>query len=526
MNRLYTAAAAAAVILLLSLPVASHADRGMMTISADPDIVLSEGVQRALIAFNGTEEILVLATEVTASTPAKVLEFIPLPSVPTIREAPPEVFDRAMFLIARHAPAISKGTGKRDGGDTHGQPPDIEVVSKTVIGPHSLTVVKVQNAEHFVQWITDFFNNEGIDAGPAKAAHMKDVVGDYLDRGFTYFVFDVVSVGPDATGIAPLLYRFRTDYLYYPLEISSRIPGATRIDLFLVTPGTPKKAALPDGFTIADYVFPKNPFTGEKGAPSVPISVSLDMADRVTLSPAVAAMLPGWNTKTRLTVIRYDGPAADLFGDLVLDRADFRDADFRSVENALGERKVVAEYAPAGTVDLAVTPVAGSPAPAASADGSHIYYLPGMFYSVRKVELMASYSAPAAADGDPSTPFVLESGMSWSIDLGRSREIVTVDILAAVPIPDKDTTFTYGIRLAASDTGKFSGEEKMVGSGIIESYTETDDTHDVSGRASLVRLTDKPIRARYLKIEYVPYGAYNDMYLFEVMPWGKQEEAP
>ncbi len=334
-------------------------------------------------------------------------------------------------------------------------------------------------------------------------------------------------MGPDATGIAPLLYRFRTESLYYPLEISSGIPGNTRIDLFLVAPGAPKKVALPDGFTTARYIFPENPFTGRRDKSPVPVSIPLDMPDRVTLSPDVAALLPGWNTRTRMTVIRYDGPAASLFGDLLLGRGDFADADFKSVDRAAGEREVVAGYAPPGTADLATTPIAGSPAPTASAEGSYVYYLLGATsLSSRKVELPASFSAPAAVDGDPSTPFVMESDMSWSVDLGRVREIAAVDILAAVPIPDRDTTFTYGLRLLSSDTGKFSGEQKMVGSGIIESYTRTDDADNVPARASLVRLTEKPIRARYLKIEYIPYGAYNDIYLFEVMPWGNPEQTP
>ena len=66
------AAVLAAVFSVFFTAADSHADRGMMTISANPDIVLSEGVQRALIAFNGVEEILVLATEASASAPVKV----------------------------------------------------------------------------------------------------------------------------------------------------------------------------------------------------------------------------------------------------------------------------------------------------------------------------------------------------------------------------------------------------------------------------------------------------------------------
>jgi len=142
------AAVLAVVFSVFFIAADSHADRGMMTISANPDIVLSEGVQRALIAFNGVEEILVLATEASASAPVKVLEFLALPSVPTIREATPEVFDRAMFLVTRHAPAIPDEDRTRNGEGGTANPPGIEVVSKTVIGPHSVSVVKIAKPEH------------------------------------------------------------------------------------------------------------------------------------------------------------------------------------------------------------------------------------------------------------------------------------------------------------------------------------------------------------------------------------------
>ena len=92
-----------------------------------------------------------------------------------------------MFLVTRHAPTISDGDRTRDGEGGAANPPGIEVVSKTVIGPHSVTVVKIQNPEHFTGWINDFFKNEGIDAVPEKADRMKDTVAAYLGRGLELF---------------------------------------------------------------------------------------------------------------------------------------------------------------------------------------------------------------------------------------------------------------------------------------------------------------------------------------------------
>jgi len=43
-------------------------------------------------------------------------------------------------------------------------------------------------------------------------------------------------VGSSPESVEPIVYRFETDVLYYPLNISSIIPGATDITLFLLTP--------------------------------------------------------------------------------------------------------------------------------------------------------------------------------------------------------------------------------------------------------------------------------------------------
>ena len=514
----------AAFVLILILPLVSVADRGMLAISANPDITISEGAQRAIIAFNGAEEILILATEASASVEGSVLEFLPLPSAPIVEESSNEVFERAMLLINSHAPTLSPEDGKRNGGEKRGGLPGIDVVSRTTIGPHDVTVVKIESAEHFIQWITDFYSTEGITAEPTKALEMKELVEVYLKRGIFYFVFDSVTIGTEKIGIAPLSYRFATDSLYFPLEISSKTTGDTEIDLFLVTPGVPKKGAFPKGFSVPDYVFPKDIVEAKKAPPAVPISFEIDMSDRVTLSPAVARLIPGWETRARFTVIRYRGPLSSLFGDLVLEKSDFEDPDFEGVMRALDGRRSLSDYSPVGTVNLTTVP-GEAPAPfKASASGSTTYYLKGSgFFSVDTVTVPASYTAPAAVDGDPSTPFVLRQAESWWIDLGRSREIDSVDILAAVPIPDRDTSYSYGIKLLASDTGKFAGEQRMVGSGVIESYTKTDLSDDPARRAKAIRLTDRPVNARFFKIEYIPYGAYNDIYLFEVMLWEKEK---
>jgi hypothetical protein len=61
---------------------------------------------------------------------------------------------------------------------------------------------------------------------------------DYVRRGITYFVFDRVDVSEDIKFIEPLMYRFRTDKIYYPLKTSNLIGGRGAVELILVLPGS------------------------------------------------------------------------------------------------------------------------------------------------------------------------------------------------------------------------------------------------------------------------------------------------
>ena len=82
---------AAVFLLLLAFPVTARADRGV--IYTEP-VALSEPGQKAFIVFNGTEELLVLATDVQAARETAVLEFTPFPAEPVMMLAPDGALDR------------------------------------------------------------------------------------------------------------------------------------------------------------------------------------------------------------------------------------------------------------------------------------------------------------------------------------------------------------------------------------------------------------------------------------------------
>jgi hypothetical protein len=80
-----------------------YADKG--SIPFRPHAQIFEPNQRALIAWNEWEEILLLTTDLHASISTKVLEVIPLPSEPEVKEGDIEIFYEATEIINRHLPS-------------------------------------------------------------------------------------------------------------------------------------------------------------------------------------------------------------------------------------------------------------------------------------------------------------------------------------------------------------------------------------------------------------------------------------
>ena len=65
---------------------------------------------------------------------------------------------------------------------------------------------------------------------------MKNLIEDYIKDDFTWFVFDVVTLGTETVTNEPIQYTFKTDYLYYPLKITQTGEGHTSIELMILTP--------------------------------------------------------------------------------------------------------------------------------------------------------------------------------------------------------------------------------------------------------------------------------------------------
>lgn len=218
-------------LLVCLFPTLSPADKGhWWPVGTN----LSEDSQKAIIFHNKKEEVLILGTELKADKEIGVLEFIPFPSEPQVSLAKGNPFEKVNKLL-RLKRIEFEGPIKK--GGSRSEPVEIRLSQK--IGLHDVTVIKINDIKDFNKWVIDFLDKKGIKKIELKALkNFSGIAEDYIKRDIQYFVFDYVEVKKTPRFIEPLIYRFKTERLYYPLKTSNIIGGAGRIELVLILPGT------------------------------------------------------------------------------------------------------------------------------------------------------------------------------------------------------------------------------------------------------------------------------------------------
>lgn len=209
------------------------ANRGMIPV--DPNVQIFEPHQRAMIAWNGTEEILLLSTDLSASEPTMVLEVLPLKTEPDVKKGDLETFQKATNLINSK---LRKPTafGKRNGdGDERIKTPGGEVTFHEKIGAHDISVTHLLNADGFLDWVKDYLKSIDIEKNVI-SDEMRKLIESYMNDDFDWFVFDVVSLSEETVTSEPIQYRFKTESLFYPLKITKTAKGSTTIELLILTP--------------------------------------------------------------------------------------------------------------------------------------------------------------------------------------------------------------------------------------------------------------------------------------------------
>jgi len=211
--------------LILVFSTIAYADMGAIVPVKDVD--LSEPGQKAIIAHNGSEEVLILGTDLSATSSTEALRFIPLPSEPEVSLAPEGCFEALGKLVKKHNLRYVIQT---KGGLVPDEPVELRFHKK--LGVHDVTVVKINEALHFRKWVNDYFKQKGLPQHD-EYIEIENLVADYVKRGIQYFVFDFVKLDEKVTSINPLIYRFESKKLYYPLKITNIFGGVGRIELFI-----------------------------------------------------------------------------------------------------------------------------------------------------------------------------------------------------------------------------------------------------------------------------------------------------
>ena len=214
----------------------AQADRG--AIPFQPEVTIFEPTQRALIAWNGEEEILLLSTDLRASRATKVLEVMPFPAEPRVAKGDVAVFRRAVRLInskiARPLAAATRGYALEDRSAGHAEPPG-EITFHERIGAHDVAVARVVSGDGFVEWVNDFLKRASVD-NPVIPPRLRRVVQEYLDDDFRWFAFDVVELESKFRTLEALQYRFPSPALFYPVKISRSNRGQTSMELLVLSP--------------------------------------------------------------------------------------------------------------------------------------------------------------------------------------------------------------------------------------------------------------------------------------------------
>jgi len=321
---------AASLILLISFPL-TFADKGIITIPPKLNVSVYEPGQKAIIAWNGTEEILILSTDVNASEDTSALGILPLPSNPrAIEKANFTSFIAIQEILRKHASSVfSINSTVKLLPQAEAMLDNVVITFREKIGVHDITVVKANASEELAYWMNEFLAENGISE-EISLQEFRDVIEYYISRGFFYFVLDLIDISSQEKSVEPILYRFETNFLYYPLRISSLISGNTSITLFLLTQdriggyiypfkiGAYGRILIPTNwfnytFTAAEFY---NVSLGEERQwIGVPPEFNLTAEELEQIDPRIRDFLCD---TALMTVLWYRGPIGLFVGDLIL----------------------------------------------------------------------------------------------------------------------------------------------------------------------------------------------------------------
>jgi len=205
-------------------------------ISYDPlKVRVFEPAQRAIILWNGEEEILLLSTDQKSTEKSAILEVIPLPSEPKVRLGSLETFEAVHRLIVQKRMwACAHGGARAELIQAPQQAGRITFNER--LGPHDISVAQVLSGDRFVEFVQSYLQEKYQTPEAPIRPEFVQIIQSYIDKGFRWFSFDVITLDESIKTREPIEYRFASDRVFYPLKISTLEQGSTRVDLVVFTP--------------------------------------------------------------------------------------------------------------------------------------------------------------------------------------------------------------------------------------------------------------------------------------------------
>ncbi|MBI2266951.1 MAG: DUF2330 domain-containing protein [Armatimonadetes bacterium] len=275
--------------------------------------------QKAIIAWKDGDELLILSTDKYTSQKAKVLEFMPLPSKPDVVEkSSEEVFWQVAALIERHRPRVHGEDAVRR--DVRTPPakssgpaaePAVQVVFHEKIGAHDITIGQVKRMDGFTDWVKKFYTKNEMQYREDDVKKLRPMVTDYLNRGYQYFVFDIIELGTEKKSIEPIMYRFKSKNLYFPLAVTTLAEGETTVALYLFTPGKTDIWGTKTGFVSGFYTL------NGRVSYENPIKFPVNRNEVQQISPILRDFL-GAADRRWFSTAKYQGPTKRLTRDFIL----------------------------------------------------------------------------------------------------------------------------------------------------------------------------------------------------------------
>lgn len=203
------------MILLTNLFVPLKADSGFIT----PGFNIYEPWQYAIIAWNNGWEILYLTSYInTLGAKGKIIQIIPFPSVPEVYIGNAESYYALEKVLDNYGIDISP----------------ISVILSKAVGPHNITVFYVNDTTDFVQFISTYASSNNLEFIHISTA-MVNNIDYYISRGYRYFCVDIINLTRYDVSIVPIIFKFRSSTIYYPMRISSSNKGSFEMHLFFLT---------------------------------------------------------------------------------------------------------------------------------------------------------------------------------------------------------------------------------------------------------------------------------------------------